>query len=142
MAGEEQGIKPSRRTAEERLEVAEERLALAEAALEKARAKRNQEAARTRALLKREDDRLKVLVGAAILQQCRMGLREPLEVMAMMEAFLERAREREFVLGAVEGGTGSGVFWRNVEREEVTEAVEEAEGLPDGVEDWPEPKTP
>ena len=133
MAGEELGSKPNRRTAEERLEVAEERLALAEAALEKARAKRNQEAARTRALLKREDDRLKVLVGAAILQQCRMGLREPLEVMAMMETFLERAREREFVLGAVEGGTGSGVFWRNVEREE-------AEGLPDGVEDWPEPE--
>lgn len=124
MGGEELGSKPNRRSAEERLEVAEERLALAEAALEKARAKRNLEAARTRALLKREDDRVKVLVGAAVLQQCRMGLRDPVEVLALMGDFLTRAREREFLLGAAEGGPGSAAFWRTAQPEAPTEPQE------------------
>lgn len=51
------------------------------------------------------DNRVKVLVGAAILEQCRGGQYDTAGLVAMMGQFLSRPAERLAVLGAE--GTGS-----------------------------------
>jgi len=53
---------------------------------------------------KREDDRVKVLVGAAVLNLLATGrpvaLQEPADLLALMERWLVRPGERQAVLGA------------------------------------------
>lgn len=62
--------------------------------------------ARLRAGQKKADDRVKVLVGAAILEQIKRGgvLSLP-QLLEVMQGFLERPGEREAVLG--KDGQGS-----------------------------------
>ena len=59
---------------------------------------------RDRADEKRQDDRMKVLVGAAVLHQLATGrtveLQEPRDLLELMHLWLERPSEREAVLGA------------------------------------------
>lgn len=63
---------------------------------------------------KRQDDRVKVLVGAAVLNSIQQGhpldLKDRAAVLALMSAFLTRPQEREAVLGA--DGLGSPAFHR------------------------------
>lgn len=63
---------------------------------------------------KRADDRVKVLVGAAVLNSIQRGhpldLRDRAAVLALMDAFLSRPAERLAVLGA--DGLGSAAFKR------------------------------
>lgn len=53
---------------------------------------------------KRQDDRVKVLVGAAVLHLLATGapveLQEPRDLLSLMDGWLERPGEREAVLGA------------------------------------------
>lgn len=55
------------------------------------------------------DNRVKVLVGAAILEQCRIGKYDPAALLEIMQGFLARPRERDAVLGE---GDGSESFRR------------------------------
>ena len=63
---------------------------------------------------KRADDRVKVLVGAAILYAVQQGhavdLKDSTALLALMSAFLTRPQERDAVLG--EDGQGSAAFHR------------------------------
>ena len=63
---------------------------------------------------KREDDRVKVLVGAAVLNSLQRGhpleLKDRAAVLALMDDFLSRPAERLAVLG--EDGRGSAAFHR------------------------------
>lgn len=63
---------------------------------------------------KREDDRVKVLVGAAVLFSLKQGhpldLRDRAAVLALMDDFLQRPAERLAVLG--EDGRGSEALHR------------------------------
>ena len=63
---------------------------------------------------KREDDRVKVLVGAAVLFTIQQGhavdLGDSTALLALMSAFLTRPQERDAVLGA--DGSGSPAFHR------------------------------
>lgn len=63
---------------------------------------------------KRADDRVKVLVGAAVLFTIQQGhavdLRDSTALLALMSAFLTRPQERDAVLGA--DGLGSPAFHR------------------------------
>ena len=73
-----------------------------------------QQEARLRAGQKKADDRVKVLVGAAILEQIKQG-RMPLDqLLKVMAGFLERPAERQAVLG--DDGHGSETLKRIVER--------------------------
>lgn len=66
--------------------------------------------ARLRAGQKKADDRIKVLVGAAILEQVRQGLLPLPDLLGVMGQFLERPSERTAVLG--DDGQGSEAFQR------------------------------
>lgn len=66
--------------------------------------------ARLRAGQKKADDRIKVLVGAAILDQVRQGLMPLPDLPSVMGQFLERPTERTAVLG--DDGQGSETFQR------------------------------
>ena len=63
---------------------------------------------------KRQDDRVKVLVGAAVLFTIQQGhavdLGDSTALLALMSAFLTRPQERDAVLGA--DGLGSAAFHR------------------------------
>ncbi len=63
---------------------------------------------------KRADDRVKVLVGAAVLFTIQQGhavdLKDSTALLALMSAFLTRPQERDAVLGA--DGLGSPAFHR------------------------------
>ena len=63
---------------------------------------------------KRADDRVKVLVGAAVLNSIQRGhpldLKNRAAVLALMDNFLTRPQERDAVLGA--DGLGSPAFHR------------------------------
>lgn len=63
---------------------------------------------------KKEDDRVKVLVGAAVLNSIQRGhpldLKDRAAVLALMDGFLVRPQERFAVLG--EDGLGSAAFHR------------------------------
>lgn len=63
---------------------------------------------------KRADDRVKVLVGAAVLFTIQQGhavdLRDSTALLALMSAFLTRPQERDAVLGP--DGLGSPAFHR------------------------------
>ena len=63
---------------------------------------------------KRQDDRVKVLVGAAVLFTIQQGhavdLRDSTALLALMSSFLTRPQERDAVLG--EDGQGSAAFHR------------------------------
>lgn len=63
---------------------------------------------------KRADDRVKVLVGAAVLYELQRGhpvdLRDKAALLVLMSAFLVREQERLAVLG--EDGRGSAAFHR------------------------------
>ena len=63
---------------------------------------------------KKEDDRVKVLVGAAVLNSIQRGhpleLKDRAAVLALMDDFLSRPAERLAVLG--EDGRGSAAFQR------------------------------
>ena len=63
---------------------------------------------------KKEDDRVKVLVGAAVLNSLQRGhpleLKDRAAVLALMDDFLSRPAERLAVLG--EDGRGSAAFHR------------------------------
>jgi len=66
--------------------------------------------ARQKASAKKADDRVKVLVGAAVLNQLSQNPGKQMEILALMNAFLSRPGERAAVLG--EDGTGSESFKR------------------------------
>uniref|UniRef100_UPI00371B36CD mobilization protein n=1 Tax=Streptomyces parvus TaxID=66428 RepID=UPI00371B36CD len=68
-----------------------------------------------RKTLKREDDRVKVLVGAAILEQVKRNQFQLDDLLGVMDGFLARDTERAAVLG--EGGTGSKALLRLTGRE-------------------------
>lgn len=59
---------------------------------------------------KREDDRVKVLVGAMFLDQIKRSGQGAEQLLAHLDRFLVRPREREAVLG--EDGQGSTAFRR------------------------------
>ena len=63
---------------------------------------------------KKEDDRVKILVGAAVLNSIQRGhpleLKDRAAVLALMDNFLTRPQERDAVLGA--DGLGSAAFHR------------------------------
>ena len=59
---------------------------------------------------KRDDDRVKVLVGAAILEQVKRNQFQLDDLLGVMDGFLARPNERLAVLG--EDGSGSPAFQR------------------------------
>ena len=68
--------------------------------------------ARQRANAKKEDDRVKVLVGAAVLHQQTQSTDRRAALLALLDGFLTRPAERLAVLG--EDGQGSQAFKRLV----------------------------
>lgn len=62
------------------------------------------------------DNRVKVLVGAAILEQCRAGQYDTGALLAIMQSFLARPSERAAVLGSK--GEGSEALLRLVGRKD------------------------
>jgi len=66
--------------------------------------------ARQKASIKKTEDRIKILVGAAVLNQCAQNPARRNELLAMMHAFLSRSGERAAVLG--DDGNGSESFKR------------------------------
>lgn len=83
--------------------------------------------ARQKASAKKEDDRVKVLLGAALANQISRSVGKQSEVLAMMNAFLSRPGERLAVLG--EDGRGSVAFKRLVnggEMQDVPTGVDSA----------------
>lgn len=66
--------------------------------------------ARQRTTLKKEDDRVKVLVGAAVLHQQTQSTEKRLALLSLLDGFLVRPAERLAVLG--EDGQGSEAFKR------------------------------
>lgn len=73
-------------------------------------AKIQQAEARARASEKKAEDRIKVLVGAAVLAEVRSGGMSEAQVRAIMREFLARESEVLAVLG--EDGTGSETYKR------------------------------
>jgi len=71
--------------------------------------------ARERAQQKKADDKVKVLVGAALLDQIKRGGEGLGDLLAMMDGFLSRPYERKAVLG--EDGKGSETLHRLTGRE-------------------------
>lgn len=71
--------------------------------------------AQQRASAKKEDDRVKVLVGAAVLHQQTQSPDKRAVLMALLDGFLTRPAERLAVLG--EDGQGSDAFKRLVSSE-------------------------
>lgn len=69
--------------------------------------------ARQRASIKKEDDRVKVLVGAAVLHQQTQTQGKLPALLSLLDGFLERPRERLAVLG--EDGQGSEALKRLTE---------------------------
>lgn len=65
--------------------------------------------ARAKQAEKKQADRIKVLVGAAVLDSIKNGqiitLQGPDDLLKMMDSFLSRQTEREVVMG--DGGSGS-----------------------------------
>lgn len=78
--------------------------------------------ARLRAGQKKEDDRVKVLVGAALLDQLkRQGKTKALDLpglLALLDGFLTRPGERQAVLG--EDGKGSAALLRVAAQQEAS----------------------
>ncbi|HBO4240118.1 TPA: hypothetical protein L4U16_005912 [Pseudomonas aeruginosa] len=70
--------------------------------------------ARERAQQKKADDKVKVLVGAALLEQIQRGGEGLDDLLALMDRFLSRQYERKAVLG--EDGKGSETLLRLVAR--------------------------
>ena len=68
--------------------------------------------ARQRATAKKADDRVKVLVGAAVLHKQTQSPDERAALLSLLDAFLTRPAERLAVLG--EDGQGSEAFKRLV----------------------------
>lgn len=66
--------------------------------------------ARQRAEQKKAEDRVKILIGAALLDQVRQGRESLNDLLAMMDGFLSRQHERKAVLG--EDGKGAEVLLR------------------------------
>ena len=66
--------------------------------------------ARLRAGQKKSDDRVKILVGAAILEQVKRNQFQLDDLLGVMDGFLARPNERAAVLG--EDGKGSASFRR------------------------------
>jgi len=66
--------------------------------------------ARERAQQKKADDKAKVLVGAAILEEVKAGRFQLQDLLGVMDRFLSRPYERKAVLG--EDGRGSEVLRR------------------------------
>ena len=75
-------------------------------------AKIQQAEARHRATAKKADDRVKVLVGAAVLHQQTQSTEKRAALLTLLDGFLTRPAERLAVLG--EDGQGSEVFKRLV----------------------------
>ena len=73
-------------------------------------AKIQQAEARQRTTAKKADDRVKVLVGAAVLHQQTQSTEKRAALLALLEGFLTRPAERLAVLG--EDGQGSEAFKR------------------------------
>lgn len=81
--------------------------------------------ARQKASAKKADDRVKVLVGAAMLSRVSNDPSRQNELLAMMNAFLSRPGERTAVLG--DDGKGSDAFKRLIGGEQTpvsTQGVE------------------
>lgn len=70
--------------------------------------------ARERAQQKKADDKVKVLVGAAILEEVKAGRFQLQDLLGVMDGFLSRQYERKAVLG--EDGKGSEVLHRLTQR--------------------------
>jgi len=70
--------------------------------------------ARERAQQKKADDKVKVLVGAALLDQIKRGGEGLNDLLTLMDGFLSRPYERKAVLG--EDGKGSEVLHRLTQR--------------------------
>jgi hypothetical protein len=68
--------------------------------------------ARQRATAKKADDRVKVLVGAAVLHQQTQSTEKRVALLSLLDSFLTRPPERLAVLG--EDGQGSEAFKRLV----------------------------
>lgn len=66
--------------------------------------------ARARATQKKAEDRIKILVGAMLLERVRDGKTHPDDLLADLRTFLERESERAAVLG--EKGQGSETLLR------------------------------
>jgi len=66
--------------------------------------------ARQKASVKKVDDRIKILVGAAVLHQQSQAGTDPGALLALLNSFLTRPAERLAVLG--EDGKGSEAFQR------------------------------
>lgn len=71
-------------------------------------AKIQQAEARQKATAKKAEDRIKILVGAAVLHQQTQSTEKHAALLALMDGFLTRPAERLAVLG--EDGQGSEVF--------------------------------
>lgn len=69
-----------------------------------------QQEARLRAGEKKAEDRVKVLVGAAILEHVKAGHLDPAELLGVLDGFLVRPTERAAVLG--DDGKGSDTLRR------------------------------
>jgi len=89
--------------------------------IESLKAKRDQIAAqiqaaeaRLRAGQKKQDDRVKVLVGAAILEEVKAGRFQLVDLLGVLDQFLARPAERQAVLGG--DGQGSEALKRIIER--------------------------
>ncbi|KAF1066126.1 MAG: hypothetical protein GAK45_02017 [Pseudomonas citronellolis] len=70
--------------------------------------------ARERAQQKKADDKVKILVGAALLDQIKRGGKGLSDLLALMDGFLTRPYERKSALG--EDGKGSEVLHRLTQR--------------------------
>jgi seryl-tRNA synthetase len=75
-------------------------------------AKIQQAEARQKATARKAEDRIKVLVGAAVLHQQTQSTEKRAALLALLDGFLTRPAERLAVLG--EDGQGSEVFRRLV----------------------------
>lgn len=71
-------------------------------------AKIQQAEARQRATAKKAEDRVKILVGAAVLHQQTQSSEKRAALLALLDGFLNRPTERLAVLG--ENGQGSEIF--------------------------------
>lgn len=77
--------------------------------------------AHQKASAKKADDRVKVLVGAAMLNQISHSPNRQSELLAMMNGFLSRPGERTAVLG--EDGKGSEAFKRLIGADQTPESA-------------------
>jgi len=75
-------------------------------------AKIQQAEARQKATAKKAEDRIKILVGAAVLNQQTQSTEKRAALLSLLDSFLTRPAERLAVLG--ENGKGSDAFLRLV----------------------------